>query len=690
VNFKTIIRENLKQLLFVFLAFALMVLVSYFFVAEIAENQVSVNAGEVFRTAYRMAITLSLLGLVFMIILSFFLIRLSMEKTRSDEENKSKSSFLARMSHEIRTPMNSILGMAELITRKNVSPEIDEYISIISQSGHTLLAIINDILDFSKISSGQIEIENRPYRLASLINDTINVIRMRILEKSLDFVVAVDGAIPAQLIGDDVRLRQILINLLNNAIKYTPKGYVSLNIQHRILEDHRLELSLSVRDTGVGIKPEDMRRLFSDFTRLDMKNNQGIEGTGLGLAITHTLCTAMGGRIVVTSEYGKGSVFTAVVIQSIGDDTKLAQVRAPETNRNVFQRNVFQRNLFRRIVVFEDRPLFLESLKSAFANLGLDPVYPGTLGEFTAELEKGTCEYAFVSSRYALDCMHALGKSNSPVQLVIMVEMGDLSIFREVKSIMMPVYSLSIANVLNNTDEAEYAPSGETGFNFTAPSARVLIVDDISSNLRVAKELMAPYKMEVHTCLSGAEAVRLVKTGQYDLVFMDHMMPEMDGLEAAAAIRGWEAELGKAAGEPAKPVPLIALTANAIVGQREMFLQQGLDDFLAKPIEVKQLNTLLERWIPEAKKIKTAKAGEDAPPEETAVPPVDGPDAALLRLEALKNALLTLDIETVNRILMEHLSMPMDGSTKERLGKIEDHILMFEYDEAVEEINLML
>jgi signal transduction histidine kinase/CheY-like chemotaxis protein len=750
-----------------------------------------------YHPAYLMALVLGALGLVFMIILSCLLIRLSGEKIRSDEENKSKSSFLARMSHEIRTPMNSILGMAELIARKDISPEIDEYISIISQAGNTLLTIINDILDFSKITSGQFKIEPRQYRLASLIDETINVIRMRVSEKNLDLLVNVDGNIPAVLTGDDLRIRQILINLLNNAIKYTPQGSVALDIRYNALDDHNLELIISVKDTGIGIKPEDMQHLFSDFARLDMKSNQGIEGTGLGLAITHALCAAMNGRVTVSSEYGTGSTFTAVIKQTVEDNTRLAQVNNPQG---------------KKVLLFEDRQAILRSINNNFINLGLLPFCAGTLPEFIAELGKGTYNYAFVSSRYALDCIYALGKGTSAVQLVIMVELWDISIFREVRSILMPIYSLPIANILNNVQEKESVKDTRRTFGFTAPAARVLIVDDISSNLRVAQELMSPYKMEVHTCLSGADAVERIKQERYDLVFMDHMMPGMDGLEAAAAIRAWEEEtrINPASGESSGGrLPIVALTANTISGQREMFLENGMDDFLAKPIELPQLSTLLERWIPETKKIRTspravpAEAGEKQPLRidglDTAMglasvngaetvyldiltafcrdlegmigrirearemgsdelfaqamhalkgaargvgalnlgdlaeelekearrgesgkveqgagdllaavhtlaqniraalsavtalsEPRESTDISLLQLEPLKQALLNMDIETVNQILMEYLSIPMDSGTKERLGRIEEHILMFEYDRAVEKIDSLL
>jgi signal transduction histidine kinase/CheY-like chemotaxis protein/HPt (histidine-containing phosphotransfer) domain-containing protein len=753
-----------------------------------------------YHTAYVMAVVLSFLGLAFMSILSFFLIRLSVQKFHSDEENRSKSSFLARMSHEIRTPMNSILGMTELLLRKDFSPEVNDYLSVISQSGHTLLTIINDILDFSKITSGQFKIEPRTYRLSSLINDTINVIRMRIMEKPLDFLVSVESGIPAQLVGDDLRVRQILINLLSNAIKYTPRGHIALDIHGKIVTGNTLELTFSVSDSGIGIKEEDMNRVFSDFIRLDTRKNYQIEGTGLGLPITHTLCLAMGGSLSVTSEYGKGSTFTAVIIQSFEGDTKLARVKDPEK---------------KRILFFDDRPLIFESVKKSFLDLGLAPACFPNFQKFAAELEKGGYDYAFVSSKYSMDCIHILGKGNFPTQPVILVELGEMSFYREIKSIMMPVYSISIANVLNNVTE-ENIKEQRSRFDFTAPGAKILIVDDISSNLRVAKELMAPYKAEIHTCLSGAEAVQMVQKNRYDLVFMDHMMPDMDGIEATAAIRAWEESQGKekqaefpkeTPGKYPSAVPIIALTANAVSGQQELFLQRGMNDFIAKPIEVKQLNAVLERWIPQNKKIAAVAEGfaesteslnlripginiaigmrsvngspevyldileefcrnvedlssgirqaaqgnnklyadsmhalkgvsrsigaldlgnfaelmeraakaEDSETLRQKTPdllrnitaltnsihislaarrtdsePRGGTDISLLHLDLLKQAIIALDIDSVNKILVEYLSIAMNSETKTKVDMIERHILMFEYDKAVEVIDQVL
>ena len=393
-------------------------------------------------------------------------------RIKADAESKSKTSFLAKVSHEIRTPMNTISGMTEMILRTELSDQTRSYVQDIKHAGNDLVSIINDILDFSKVEAGKLEIVSARYMFSSLINDTVNIIRIRISDKNLMFNVDVDGNIPNNLIGDHVRLRQILLNLLSNAVKYTDSGNISLSVTLIKREGQKIWLKMAVSDTGRGIKSEDQALLFGDFIRVDKKQNIGVDGIGLGLAIVKQLVIAMDGDINVESEYGSGSTFSVVVPQIVESE----------------------------------------------------------------ELYSETHEHAKTA-----DSSHII--------------------------------------------------------SFIIPQVKILIVDDIPTNLKVAEGLLSPYKVKIDICQSGMEALEFVKKADYDLIFMDHMMPEMDGIETIAHIRTWEKEQKRI------NTPVIALTANAVVGMREMFLDCGFNDFLAKPIDIIRMDEILDRWIPDEKKI---------------------------------------------------------------------------------------
>ena len=536
-----------------------------------------------------------------MLLMSGFLIANAIQKRMDHEKNqaelasardeaiansKAKSEFLAKMSHEIRTPMNAIVGMSELILRASIQSSVKDRVLSIKHASANLLSIINDILDFSKIESGKLEIVKVKYSLPSLINDVINIIRMRLADKPVFFAVNIDPKLPCTMTGDGIRIRQILLNLLSNAVKYVKEGYVKLSITGEIKDVNSVLLKMEISDTGIGIKEEDTLKLFGEFVQVDVLKNKGVEGTGLGLAITQNLCRLMNGTISVKSVYGEGSTFTVTVPQDYSEyEYKMfASVSKPEE---------------KSVLIYESREVYAESLSQTLEDLNVKCKIASSQPEFYVAVKNGGYPFIFLPLMLLENAKDITEKLNIIPNFVLLTEFDETINTSSIKYLTMPAHSLSIANILNDVHEDIQAENGNNNNQqFIAPSARVLIVDDIITNLKVAEGLMQPYQIRIDMCESGMEAIELVKSNDYDIVFMDHMMPVMDGIQATLAIRG----------DPARSsLPIVALTANAVSGAKEMFLSNGFDDFLAKPVEIKKLNEVLEKWIPEGKKEKAAE-----------------------------------------------------------------------------------
>lgn len=388
---------------------------------------------------------------------------------QTEDANRAKTNFVSNMSHEIRTPMNSIVGITEILLRSRHSPKEQEYLLNIQSSGRVLLTIINDVLDCSKMEAGKMQLFDEPYDTCSLFHDLRISMENRIGHSGLELIYDIDQDIPCKLKGDMGRIRQVIINLVNNAIKYTEKGSVRFSVHVRQKNTDKVMLYYEVADTGIGIRKEDQKILFDAFQRVEMDRNRYVEGTGLGLTISQNLVNMMGGVIEVESEYGKGSRFFFTIEQTIIDPTPVSAVNYNGQKDNVTEKEA--------------------------------------------------------------ECL------------------------------------------------------------FIAPEAHILLVDDNELNLVVAKELLKPLRMQIDTAENGLQAVKMVRGSQYDLVLMDHMMPVMDGIEAAKAIRALPED-------KYQKLPIIALTANAMVDARKEFLNAGMNGFVAKPIDSARICNQLKLWLP--------------------------------------------------------------------------------------------
>lgn len=498
-------------------------------------------------------------------------------KQEMERAASMKSDFLANMTHEIRTPMNAVIGMAEMALREELPPAAREYINQIKSSGKALLTIINDILDFSKIESGKMDISPIEYEPMSIINDISNIIMTRIGEKDVELILDIAPDIPNKLLGDNIRIKQIMVNLANNAVKFTPKGQVLLKMQYERIGKEELELQVSVEDTGIGIKKEDMGKLFHSFQQVDSKRNRNIEGTGLGLAISKQLLELMDGRIDVKSEYEKGSEFSFVIPQKIVEDV-------PSITRNDWDNVV--------VVDFMKNAYISEQLKRDSECLGVAYCAVDSEEKLMQRKQKEKELFIFVEQVNLTPAVEKLIRENPQITFVLLVDFNVMVEFPMSNLIVIkkPLYALNLAMIFNHEElRINFGNGEEEEFDFIAPEAKILIVDDNPINLTVAEGLLEPLKLQIDTAASGKEAIGKISLVKYDIILMDHMMPELDGVETTHIIRRFYKEYDD--------VPIIALTANAVSGTKEMFLAEGMNDFVAKPIELRILTSKIKCWL---------------------------------------------------------------------------------------------
>ena len=529
---------------------------------------------------------------------------LKQEKEKAEEANAAKSAFMSTMSHEIRTPMNAIVGMTDILLRSKLPDREKEYLTNIRSSGEALLSIINDILDFSKIESGKLEIIEDDYEPMSMLNDLSMIFLNRIAEKPVELLFDIDQRMPVKLHGDSLRIRQVIINIVNNAIKFTDNGYVKLTMEILQMNEEDIMLQFRVKDTGQGIKEEDISHLFGSFEQVDKEKNKYKEGTGLGLAISKQLVELMHGEISVQSVYGQGSEFVFTMPQKIVRQVQAAEIKnaAAEITVGGAMRS----------------PWGQEMLCHLIQEYGL--VYQDCSFECVREHK---IDFFFTDQiNLVSDELLAKMKEKGTTLCVVQNPMMDGTWDKEAVQINKPLYTLNFCQVINK-ESITFETATERLLNFTAPDAHILIVDDNEMNLKVAKGLLEPLKMQIDTAGDGKQALEKIQKETYDMVFMDHMMPVMDGIEAVQRLRQME-------GEYYRKLPVIALTANAVSGAREEFLAAGMNDFVAKPIRIKEICSKITKWLP---KDYLKEAEEPSGERGTADIQIEGLDVA----EGLEN-----------------------------------------------------
>ena len=562
------------------------------------------------------------------------------EELRTAES--TKDDFLANVSHEIRTPINTINGMSEVILQEPNPAQIRENVYHIQNAGRNLMSVVSDILDFSELSSGKMDIVEEAYNITSTINDIISMSMAQKSKKNLEFLVDIDPNLPCGLVGDEKKIRRVITNLVNNAIKFTDEGGVSLEVGFR-KEQYGINLLITVKDTGIGMNSENLEKLFTTYNQADMSRNRQKGGVGLGLAISNAIVKGMGGVITVRSRLGVGTSVRVVIPQKVRDAQPIAFIKDKDQVRLAVYIDM------EKFPMRDVRDAYARIINHMMVNFEVQGHMCRSFEELRRRQERDHFSYIFIGLSEYLQAPGYYKQLYPRTKTVVLLDRENDSKIEnpEILRIYKPLYVVPVANCLNGYDMEADINALVHKQSFVAPSVKVLVVDDNEMNIRVARALLDRYQIKVVQALSGMEALEKIESKDFDFIFMDHMMPEMDGIEALKRIR-------QKGGSYYANVPAIALTANAIAGAREMFLAEGFADFVEKPIENAVLERVLRRNIaPEKivpieqepaaeKKLQSVQVEEKATEEATVEATVE---AAVEEVEEAVFAVGDLDVE---------------------------------------------
>lgn len=515
---------------------------------------------------------------------------------------RSKDDFMANICHEVRTPINTICGLSEAVLRRKLPEDIMDNITDIRNSGNCLLSMFNDIFDFTDLKNGRMKVVSNDYNITLVVNDIINMTESRTADKKLELIVDFDARIPAILKGDDQKIRRAVLNIIDNAVKFTNDGGVIVRIRAR-REEYGVNLIISVRDTGIGMNGTSVEKLFTSYNQADTKRSRREEGLGLGLPIAKAVVNKMGGFISIQSEPGNGTEVQIVIPQGVVIERPSVSLNDPGKIKVMLYIDM---NKYQYSAI---RDGYAENIAHIVEGLGINYIRCLSLSDVKRRIVKESFSHVFLSWEEYCEDKEFFEKLSDEVRVVLVLDRDHKESLSGSKLMFVykPFYVLSIAAVLNG--QYDGSPGRNRKVRFTAPDASVLVVDDNPMNLKVIEGLLRPYLINVHVAGNGRQALEMMGSLQIDMVFMDHMMPEMDGIETFR-------ELRRKPGAFFRNVPVIALTANAIGGARDMFMIEGFSDYITKPIELSSLERVLCRFIPNEKIIKYSDIAEHEYMEE--------------------------------------------------------------------------